>query len=103
MIRHNIVVPGVGTPPAEPCGGSAWCASCNAEMIDLEQLAFGLATSYERRSEQSKQGIADPGHIAAQRWAARIPYAEGFRRSARKLIRFRHAEASRPAAQRMGW
>lgn len=105
MLRHNIVVPGVGEPPAEPCGGPAWCAICNAEMIELEQIAFGIAVSYERRIEQaSAVALAgDVSFIVARRWAARLPYATGFRRSARQLVRLKNTEARRPRAQRMGY
>ncbi len=50
MTRHGIVIPLPGLiPPPECKGGPAFCAICNAEMIDVETIAMRLAARDERR------------------------------------------------------
>jgi hypothetical protein len=95
MQRHGIVVPGLGEPPPRPCGGPAWCATCNAEMLQVEQMAFGFAVSHERRLLPLSSNDSAAGDVVARRWVSRIPYAERFRVSARHMLHVRRAEAVR--------
>lgn len=92
MIRHGIVVPGLGTP--QQCGGPAWCAACNAEMIELETLALGCAAAYENR-----MGRDDTLEMLVRRWQHRS-YNRQHRRQAMRLLILRAEAAERNAKRR---
>lgn len=79
MTRHGIVVSGVGT--LQQCGGPAFCAICNAEMIALEFNALRIAQRYEERMGRE---FDDP-EMLTKRWQSPI-YSKQFRKQARNLV-----------------
>lgn len=83
MTRHGIVLPLPDlSPPPECDGGPAYCATCNAEMIEVERQAIRLAANEERR-----YGYCDAEFEAL--WKGRHYRREHFRKLARRLIMIR--------------
>lgn len=91
MTRHGIVIPIPDlTPPLDCRGGPAFCAVCNAEMIEIEELALGLSAGHERRMAhqcgESRFVSADDLNAI---WLRRTYQRAQFRTDAIRMIKLR--------------